>query len=516
MNQSSLKSSSMNALLLAVPPNENHATHAGEILTWDERIKESINPYRLVSLFVPAPELDVDLFLRGSYGQERFYWSEPNSAENPMTLAGLGIAAEINIPPVLDNAEKTPALSGHRFSAIARKAGDLFEQAIVLPIDWMPADGINDNWRQHLARPRLFGGFSFQDNFIPDNTWSVFNPAQFVLPHYQFVQIADGSFLTINALVAWDENIAGCHGGLRDALLARLTLVLPQDDRSISMADINYPMSAGSWAKMIDRTTQSIQNGELEKVVLSRVCEIRTEQPIDAAATLPYLNQNYSDCYRFFFEPTPHNAFFGATPELLIRKKSGDITTMALAGSSARGQSPPEDAELAQQLISSEKNRHEHQLVVDTIKGNLQNITVDLRFPPEPDMLKLSNIQHLFTPISGRLCDPDTSILTLVSLLHPTPAMGGVPAGAALSCLRSLEPVPRGWYAAPIGWFDVQGDGEFAVAIRSAVSQYARAWLYAGAGIVGDSDADQEWAETALKFRPMLGALGVQERAQWI
>ena len=131
-------------------------------------------------------------------------------------------------------------------------------------------------------------------------------------------------------------------------------------------------------------------------------------------------------------------------------------------------------------------------------------------------MLKLRNIQHLFTPIGGRLCDPDASILTLVSLLHPTPAMGGVPAGAALSCLRSLEPVPRGWYAAPIGWFDAQDDGEFAVAIRSAVSQYARAWLYAGAGIVGDSDADQEWAETALKFRPMLGALGVQERVQWI
>ncbi len=121
MNQSSFKSSSMNALSLAVPPNESRATHAGEILTWDETIKESVIPYRLVSLFVPAPELDADLFLRGSYGQERFYWSEHNSAENPMTLAGLGIAAEVSIPPVLDNAEKTSALPGHRFSAIARR-----------------------------------------------------------------------------------------------------------------------------------------------------------------------------------------------------------------------------------------------------------------------------------------------------------------------------------------------------------------------------------------------------------
>ncbi len=506
----------MNAIHSPAPRSEIRAAHANDVAEWDQSTKRDGAPYRLISLFAPAPQMNIELFLRGSFGQERFYWSEPDSAEQPMTLAGLGIAAEVSVPPVLDNTGEEPTLPGHRFSAIARSAHELFSRALILPVDWVADDGIDGNWEQHSARPRLFGGFAFQDDFIPDNTWSVFSPAQFILPHYQFIQIDGDKFLTINALVAWDESIAGCHAGLKEALLARLALVLPEDEGNNSAVDINYPMSADTWAKMIGHATHSIKDGELEKVVLSRVCEIRTEQLIDAAATLPYLNHNYNDCYRFFFEPIPFNAFFGATPELLIRKESGDIITMALAGSIARGQFPDEDKALARQLLTSEKNRHEHQLVVDTINNSLRDVTTELRFPSEPGVLKLRNIQHLLTPVSGRLGDTETSVLTLVRLLHPTPAMGGVPVGVALPYLRLLEPVPRGWYAAPIGWFDAYGDGEFAVAIRSAVSQYARAWLYAGAGIVGDSDAEQEWAETALKFRPMLGALDVKESAPWI
>jgi menaquinone-specific isochorismate synthase len=129
----------------------------------------------------------------------------------------------------------------------------------------------------------------------------------------------------------------------------------------------------------------------------------------------------------------------------------------------------------------------------------------------EPTVLRLPNIQHLLTPITAQLRDPKTGILPLARALHPTPAMGGAPRERALSLLRRLEPVPRGWYAAPIGWLDSAGDGVFAVAIRSAVTQHNRAWLYAGAGIVADSRPEREWTETALKFRPMLGALGVEE-----
>ena len=505
----------MNALNLNPPINERRPRNVTEVAAWDQAGPQGSTPYRLVSLFANAPHLDATKFLRGSYGQERFYWSEPDSSENRMTLAGLGIAAEVKVPPVLENADQDPSLPGHRFSAIAQAANELFDRAIVLPVEWLTENGIDEEWRQHPARPRLFGGFAFQDDFIPDNTWSVFCPAHFVLPHYQFVQLSDSAYLTINVLVAWDEDISSCFGGLKEALLTRMALVLPDDLGTNSIVSLSYPMPSGKWAEIIHQATQYIRNGELEKVVLSRVCEVRTDESINALASLSYLNQNYGSCYRFIFEPVPQHAFFGATPELLIRKNSADIVTMALAGSTARGKTPEHDTSLAIQLLNSSKNRHEHQLVVDTIRSSLKAFLADLESSAEPVILRLPNIQHLLTPIYGRLRDSDMSVLALVRLLHPTPAMGGVPAGAALSRLRLLEPVPRGWYAAPIGWFDAQGNGEFSVAIRSAVSQYARAWLYAGAGIVGDSDADQEWLETALKFRPMLGALGGEGSIPW-
>lgn len=485
------------------PPNEGTA--------WEQAGHNNASPYRLVSLFAPAPKLNVELFWQGSYGQERFYWSEPATSGAPMMLAGIGSAAEIIIPPVLETANDEPHLPGHRFSAVAQEACALFARSIVLPAHRGSPNLAVKEWQAHPARPRLFGGFAFQDDFVPDNTWSVFSPAQFILPHYQFVQTGGESYLTINALVSTDEDFSSVYRGLSDALQARLELLRPADEKTNALVDINYPLPAERWAEMIDRAKGAIRSGELKKVVLARVCEVRTENTIDAAAALPFLNRNYGDCYRFIFEPVPHHAFFGATPELLVRKDVDQLGTMALAGSTARGLDPQTDAALGQELLASAKNRHEHQLVVNTIRTNLRDVTSELEIPSGPTLLKLQNIQHLLTPISGRLRDSDTSVLSLAGLLHPTPAMGGVPAGLALSYLSELEPVPRGWYASPIGWLDAGHNGEFAVAIRSAVSQHARAWLYAGAGIVGDSDAGQEWAETALKFRPMLGALGIGE-----
>ena len=121
------------------------------------------------------------------------------------------------------------------------------------------------------------------------------------------------------------------------------------------------------------------------------------------------------------------------------------------------------------------------------------------------ELLKLSNIQHLSTPLAGRLQRP-AGVLPLVEALHPTPALGGDPRPDALQLIRQLEPIPRGWYGAPVGWIDSQLEGEFAVAIRSAVAQEARVWVYAGAGIVADSLPRPEWQETELKFKPMLDA----------
>jgi menaquinone-specific isochorismate synthase len=247
---------------------------------------------------------------------------------------------------------------------------------------------------------------------------------------------------------------------------------------------------------------------ELQKVVLSRVCEIRFAERVDVDNALDYLREKYAGCYLFLFEPSPHLAFYGATPELLVKVEGREIETMALAGSIRRGGSDAEDEALAQELLDDPKNRYEHALVADSVRARLASLTDELDAHDAPEIMKLSNIQHLYTPIRGRL-KAKSGVLPLVEALHPTPAMGGVPQEAAMDYIARAEPVPRGWYASPVGWIDHNLDGAFAVAIRSAISQNERVWLYAGAGIVADSTPQKEWDETALKFKPMLGALGV-------
>ena len=461
---------------------------------WDESTSSPAPP-RLVSLFAAAPDLNAADFLRAAHGMERFYWAEPGDG---LTLAGAGVAAQLVAAPTLpDDAERLPA---QRFADIEAQVRALFDRAIVRPAAGTTA-------ATELPRPRLFGGFAFQDDFVPDNTWSVFNSAEFILPHYQLAQQAGATFLTINALVGPDEDLDEAVRGLSEALAARLATAPSQPFAPFVRASLRYPMTRAMWDEMIGHATTAIGDGAIEKVVLARVCEVRAEDTIDAAAPLAALDAHYGDSFRFLFEPCPHHAFLGATPELLVRVAGRAVTTMALAGSAARGATPDEDESLAAQLLASAKDRHEHQLVVDAIRAHLANAAGDLDVPAAPRVLKLRNIQHLLTPIAGRLRRPE-GVLRLARRLHPTPAMGGVPPERALALLRDAEPVPRGWYAAPIGWLDAALDGVFAVGIRSAVTQHDRAWLYAGAGIVAGSSPEREWAETALKFRPMLGALG--------
>ena len=477
--------------------------------SWDSPDIRSGETYRLISLFAPAPVFDVWEFLLGAYGQERFFWSEPMHAGS-FTLSGVGIAAEIRIAPILDTDGEAVTLPGYRFEEVADRARQLFINGIFLPADAADPDQANSQWLDHPARPRLFGGFAFQDDFVPDNTWSTFSPAQFVLPHFQYVQSGADSYLTITALVSLQEDLGASLKGLREALMTRLASRCPFQHHSTWVTDLRFPMSPEAWRHMVQNATSEIQQNYIEKVVLSRVCEVRTDQPIDAATILPYLEEYYGDCYRFIFEPVPNHGFFGASPELLIHKSGDHVRTMALAGSAPRHSDEELDAANARELLLSEKDRHEHQLVVDSIITKLESHADTLSVPAIPTILKLRNIQHLLTPITGRLLDSSVNILALIRLLHPTPAMGGVPAERALAFLRRAEPIPRGWYAAPIGWLDAHNEGVFAVAIRSAVTQQNRAWLYSGAGIVSDSNPEKEWTETALKFRPMLGALGVE------
>jgi menaquinone-specific isochorismate synthase len=436
---------------------------------------------RLISYTTRCTGLSGEQVLRLARGNTRYYWQDQQD-----TFAGFGTSAEL-------------IAWGNRFESIAAQAHQLFSDAVI----------VGDN-----PSPRLFGGFAFSDDFVPDNTWAIYAPAYFVLPHYQLTRHGGDSWLTLNVLIDRNENPHEVLGEMEAALAARYEALCQSQATAQSFASIptmiRYPMSYETWEHEINDTIRQMEDGELKKVVLARVCELQFADCIDLDNALAYLNQHYADCYRFLFEPRPHHTFYGATPELLARVEGQTVTTMGLAGSIRRGKSPEEDAELGEQILHDPKERHEHALVVDAIREKLGQLTTTLSIPAEPQIYRLSNIQHLYTPITGRLKKP-MGILPVVEALHPTPALGGSPRELALEIIRSAEPVPRGWYAAPIGWIDQNLDGAFGVAIRSAVTQDRRVWLYAGAGIVKNSIPQKEWDETALKFKPMLNALGIKE-----
>ena len=441
---------------------------------------------RLLSCSLPCSGIDFAGFLGAAEGQPRYYWE---NSKDSLAFAGAGTAVELS------------AWGDDRFGKIAADARQLFADAVV-------RDGGNP-----LAGPRLFGGFAFRGDFTPDNTWSIYAPAWFALPHYQLVSSAGQKWLTINAQVPRDEDAAALVDDLQSALRAKIADLRqsprsPSDTRQSAFVDIDYPMSFDAWQGMIDSATARIRAGELNKVVLARAAELRFDAPVKILPILRHLASNYAECYRFLFEPRPQFAFYGASPELLADVRGRRVATMALAGSIGRGETAAADARLGEALMSSAKDRHEHQIVVDKLRDRLAPLTAALEMPP-PQLLKLSNIQHINTPIAGQL-KRATGILPLVGALHPTPALGGDPREKAMTLIRDLEPIPRGWYGAPVGWIDRELEGQFTVAIRSAVAQAARAWIYAGAGIVADSEPESEWDETALKFRPMLEAHGAE------
>ncbi|KJD52239.1 isochorismate synthase, partial [Bacillus amyloliquefaciens] len=189
-------------------------------------------------------------------------------------------------------------------------------------------------------------------------------------------------------------------------------------------------------------------------------------------------------------------------------KKDGDnVLSTCLAGSIKRGESEQEDRMLGLELLNDEKNLIEHDIVVNMIHQALLSNCSNIKKPAKPGLYKTKNVQHLYTPIVGKM-NAESSLFDLIEKLHPTPALGGAPQQKAIEVIRVLEPMSRGWYAAPAGWIDMSGNGEFAVAIRSGLIDSKEARIFAGCGVVADSDPHMEYEETQIKMKPMLSALG--------
>jgi menaquinone-specific isochorismate synthase len=265
-------------------------------------------------------------------------------------------------------------------------------------------------------------------------------------------------------------------------------------------------LTAPQWERAVAAAVTRIRDGQLRKVVLARDLFATASADIDVRLMLRRLSGQYPDCYTFACAD-----LVGATPELLIRRQDADISSLVLAGTFPRGRDAAEDAALGAALLASAKENEEHEYAVADVRPTLAALCDQLNVDPAPSLVRYANVQHLATRVTGRLAAPraegEQSVLALAAALHPTGAVCGTPAEAAMELIRDLEGMDRGRYAGPVGWIDARGNGEWGIALRCAEVDGRRARLFAGCGIVAGSDPAAELAETQVKFAPMRFAL---------
>ena len=256
------------------------------------------------------------------------------------------------------------------------------------------------------------------------------------------------------------------------------------------------------WRGAVETAVSRMQRGELEKVVLARALDVVADAAVDARIVAGRLAQRFPSCFTYVCD-----GLVGASPELLVRRTGRQAESLVLAGTIGRGADEDETVQLEEGLLKSAKDRHEHRLAVESVMATFADVAVEVEAEPEPQLLRLANLSHLATHVQAWLPHDAPSALALAARLHPTAAVGGTPSAAALDLIRVLEAAPRERYAGPVGWVDANGDGEFALALRCAQLDGPRARVWAGAGIVAESDPDAEVLETSVKLEAALTAL---------
>ncbi|MCR9132448.1 MAG: isochorismate synthase [bacterium] len=363
------------------------------------------------------------------------------------------------------------------------------------------------------ATVHLFGGFSFFDENNA-SAWSNFGAASFTLPEWMIIRDGKCTILTVTFPISSADSIEQLQNRLFEALtsLEPVCNVGEYKNRNESHNHVPYSVKVNSefqhlhWVESVKRAKKCIEEGTFEKVVLARELRLEVEKTVSETQILHKLRRQYPDCYSFLIRQDSSACFIGSTPERLAAFQSNFILTEGLAGSTSRGKSATEDAVLEHNLLQSTKDLHEHEIVLDAIEERLNPFTENIKHPKSPGVKKLSNVQHLFTPITATI-KQGVSRTEVMKNLHPTPAVGGYPREKAVEFIRQHEDFDRGWYAAPIGWINANGNGEFVVAIRSGLIMEKEVRFFAGCGIVQDSDPNKEWEETNMKFIPMLSAL---------
>jgi menaquinone-specific isochorismate synthase len=403
------------------------------------------------ALVARTVELRTEVDLARVAGQEGVLWEKAGTG-----FAGRGIAATVTVAP-------------GRMAAVAAEVGELLSS--------IETDG--------TSLPVAIGALPFSSSI----------EGRLIVPEVLVRREGDGT--TTLTVTRADPDVDSA---------ARVARWATQSPHPKSTRPTEYVVRSVTgvrrWSEQVAGAAKAVAAGRLGKVVLAREVAVMADRTIPVADVARRLGTAYPSCMVFAAD-----GFVGASPELLVARAGERVWSQPLAGTAPREGTPGADNDAESLLLSSAKEREEHRLVVEAVRTTLARFCDELEVPRVPSLVPAGVVAHLGTAIEGRLADPLPSALELAAALHPTPAVAGTPTEAALAYIAMVEGADRGRYAGPVGWMDAAGDGEWAVAIRSAQLAGSTARLLAGAGIVAESVAEAELVETELKFQPMLNAI---------
>lgn len=360
--------------------------------------------------------------------------------------------------------------------------------------------------------PLALGGFAFAADGASSPEWDDFASLEFAFPELLLVREGGRAWLVLQARTGRPRAL---HDGTLERRLCALAELLDGgrmpsapllDPSPLGAPRITSVLAPEHFEESVRRATAMMRGGGLEKVVLARQVRVDARQPLDPLALHCALRELFPSCYCFLVA-RGQSAFFGASPELLVRREGLRLQTVALAGTARRSADPAVDRHLGERLVRDPKQRVEHEIVARRIAQALAPVALWVTLAEQPQIVRVHNVQHLATPIRAQLREPLT-LLELAGHLHPTPAVGGEPRDRAAAVIPALEGLDRGWYAGAIGMVDREGGGELAVALRCALVRGATARLFAGCGIVPASDPADELAETEAKLGALLPLFG--------
>lgn len=354
-------------------------------------------------------------------------------------------------------------------------------------------------------RLRYYGGLRFDPEEADEDGWRAFGAYRFLLPRFELITRRGETTLACNLVLPRDTN-------RREEILEEIEDLSfdgenPHDELPAPVSRVDAPDFAG-WQQNIDRALEAFDAETLKKVVLARRTSFEFEGVLDPTLLARKLKDATPDCFHFYFEPEEGLAFLGASPERLFRREGNEVFSEAVAGTRPRGASERDDEGLLEELLSSEKDRAEHEYVRVSIREALAPLCEDLEVEEHASEMKLTRRRHMVSAVRGKLRE-GISDAEILEALHPTPAVGGYPKEEALREIRDLEPFDRGWYAGPVGWIGADS-AEFAVGIRSGLVSERTLSLFSGAGIVEGSTTEDEWAEIEQKIYDFTRILGLE------